>query len=272
MSIIKKLSEFIVFSNLWVALCASGLTLNTYYILDTIVNFQVVLLVFFSTFSVYNLQRIVKHNYQKKNFTYRHNWLYNHNFIISISSGLASILALITFFNLFDFIIFLCLLPFTLTSILYAFTIFSKKRALRDLPFLKVFLISITWAVSSVILPLLELGLELSYQSIALFIFNFLFIVALTIPFDIRDLKLDDLKTNTIPQVLGVHKAIFVSYFLLVICIGITFYIDQTILIVPLFICLVLISQSKKEMPELFYSGILDGAILMLPLTSLIFN
>ena len=271
MSIIKKLSEFIVFSNLWIALCASGLTANTYFIFDITINFKVLLLVFLSTFSVYNLQRIVKHYFQKKNHNPRHSWIYKHNLLISISSAFTSVLSIIIFFNLFDFVDFLLLLPFSLISTFYAFTIFPKQRALRDLPFIKIFLIAITWAVCSVFLPFIDVEVTLFYKQIALFTFNFLFIIAITIPFDIRDLKLDSEQTKTIPQVFGINKSITASLSLLIACAFIAFFIQETILVPPLIICFILIMQSKKEMPELFYSGILDGTILLFPLISFIF-
>lgn len=272
MSIIKSLAEFIVFSNLWIALCASGLTINTYLVLNREINLQVILLVFLSTFSVYNLQRIVKHYLQKKNYSPRHSWIFKNNLIISFFVVASSVAAIIIFFKIYSLTHFIYLLPFSLASILYAFTLFSKKRALRDLPFLKIFLIAITWAVSSVFLPFIELDLIMDRSIIALFVFNLLYIISISIPFDIRDLKLDHQDTKTIPQVFGVSKAIKISCLILIVCVLIIIYTSQAIFVIPLAVVFVLISMTKKEMPELFYSGILDGTILLFPLISFIFN
>ncbi len=271
LSIVKKLSEFIVFSNLWIALCASGLTFNTYLVLGKKVNIEVVVLVFLSTFSIYNLQRVIKHYFQKKNYNNRHLWVYKNNFILSFFVGVSSILAIIIFFNIFSLKHFVYLLPFSLVSVFYAISIFSKNRALRDLPFVKVFLIAITWAVSSVTLPSIELNLIYQSRTIFLFIFNFLFILALTIPFDIRDIKLDHEKTKTIPQVFGIEGAIkIISIFLFLCLIISTLFLKEYFFFVPLIVSYILIIKTKKEMPELFYSGILDGVILLFPLISFI--
>ena len=268
---IKKLVELIVYSNLWISLAASGLSLNTYLVTNKPINLNVVFLVFFATFSIYNLQRLIKHYFQKKNFSKRHLWIYYNINVLSILVGLSSFTSLYFFFSIFSFIDFIILLPFSAISVLYAVSIFSRKRALRDFPFIKVFLIAITWAVSSVILPIIELKLTINTQLINLFLFNLLFILAIAIPFDIRDLKLDDLKTKTIPQVIGVNKSVNFSLGLIFICLVFTSLSFCSFgQIIPLLITFYLVNLSKKEMPELYYSGILDGTILLFPLFNFI--
>lgn len=269
---VRRLTETVIFSNLWIAFAASGLTLNTYLVINKPINYSVILLVFLATFSVYNLQRVIKHYFQKKNYSKRHLWIYNHINILSALVGISSLASLILFFSLYSFIDFLFLLPFSAISVLYAVSIFSKNRALRDFPFIKVFLISITWAASSVSLPFIELKLTLNLQIINLFIFNLFFILAIAIPFDIRDLKLDDLKTKTIPQVLGINRSVNLSLALIIICSFFALFSFFTFgQIIPLGISFYLLYLSKKEMPELYYSGILDGTILLFPLCNYLF-
>lgn len=269
---IKKIAAFIVYSNLWIALCASGFTLNTYLLLGEQVNELVISLVFFSTFSVYNLQRIVKHYYQKNNFSDRHQWIYKNKLIISFFVGITAIIALFLFFKVYTLLNFLLLLPFCLISVLYAFTLLPKNLALRDLPFLKVFIIAITWAASSVFLPSLQLDLLPDYKLLILFLSNFIYIVALTIPFDIRDLALDNEKTKTIPQVFGIKNSLYLSFGLLGICAILALFINKPYLIIPIGISFYFIKQTKQEKHELFYSGILDGTILLFPLVSYLFS
>jgi 4-hydroxybenzoate polyprenyltransferase len=241
-------------------------------VLDKKVNIEVLLLVFFSTFSIYNLQRVIKHFFQKKNHSSRHLWIFKNNFILSFFVGVSSIVAIIIFFKIFSLKHFVYLLPFSLVSVFYAIAVFSKNRALRDLPFVKVFLIAVTWAVSSVTLPSIELNLIYQSKTIFLFFFNFIFILALTIPFDIRDINLDHEKTKTIPQVFGIQGAIKIISFLLFLCLIISvIFLKEYLFFVPLVVSYILIKKTKKEMPELFYSGILDGIILLYPLISFIY-
>jgi len=266
LSIVKKGIELIVFSNLWIATSASGLTLNTYLLLGKQVNFLVVFLVFLATFSIYNLQRLIKHHFQNKNYSKRHHWILKHIKVLILLVAISSLGSVFLFFKVYSFQYFLYLLPFSIVSVLYGVTLFSENKSLRDLPFTKIFLIAITWAVTSVVLPFIELDLAFNVLFVQLFLFNFLFMLAITIPFDIRDIKLDSESTKTLPQYLGIEKSISLSIWLLSACLILAivsfFTISQ---ILPLVFALVLVSKSKVEQPELFYSGLIDGLALLFP-------
>ncbi len=261
-----------VFSNLWIAIAAVGLTLNTYLLLNRAVNQDVVLLVFFATFSIYNLQRLVKHYFQNKNYSNRHYWILEHVKVLEFLVLLSSVASVYLFFETYSLQAFLYLLPFSMVSILYSVTLFSKNKSLRDLPFAKIFLISITWAVVSVVLPFLELELSFDYAFVQLFLFNFFFILAITIPFDIRDVGLDHDETKTLPQYFGVNKAVDLAMWLLSVCLLISIFSFFTFgQIIPLVIALILVLKTKKKQPELFYSGLIDGVILLFPLLNYLF-
>lgn len=268
MLVLKRFIEFIVFSNIWIAFLAAGLTLNTYLInKDLSLNINVCILVFFTTFSIYNLQRLIKHFFKKNNFSERHTWIYNNIKFIAVLVILSSIGSVYLFFSLFTISDFIILLPFILISAFYAISIFSNKRALRDLPFIKIFLIAITWAVITVILPFLQTDFILSSSLVAQFFFTFLFIIAITIPFDIRDIHLDDKKTRTLPQVLGTKDATSLAVFILGACLLLNYiYFFNITYPIILFVCFILVRLSNKKMPELFYSGILDGIMILFPL------
>lgn len=270
-----KLAKFIIFSNLWISLAAAGLTLNTYFLINQNINWNVIHLVFLATFSVYNFQRLIKHYYQNKNHSKRHLWIYNNSIILTILVIISSLTSLFLFFESFSIPSFIILIPFIAVSILYATPIFSKNRALRDYPFIKIFLIAITWAASSVLLPAIELDLFFNSKLITLFIINFLFIIAITIPFDIRDLKVDDLDTKTIPQVFGINGSILLSLALIIACCVLAHSYfhrsGQNIHLEVSLVCtFIILFFYKKEMPELYYSGILDGTILLFPISNIL--
>ena len=72
----------------------------------------------------------------------------------------------------------------------------DKKFGLRNIPGLKQFLITLVWTMSTVLLPLLEaqhhhMGIVNMRDATILVAKRFLFIGALTVPFDIRDLFQD---------------------------------------------------------------------------------
>jgi 4-hydroxybenzoate polyprenyltransferase len=84
-------------------------------------------------------------------------------------------------------------------SLLYVLPVFKGKR-LRDLPYLKIFLITGVWVSVCVALPALALG-KAWWTTDAIIAFEkAYFIFALTIPFDIRDRSWDAaLGVKTIP-------------------------------------------------------------------------
>ncbi|PCJ81716.1 MAG: hypothetical protein COA49_04190 [Bacteroidetes bacterium] len=82
---------------------------------------------------------------------------------------------------------------------------------LREKPYLKLPLISIVWALTTVVFPVILIDkISTVYVGIlvAVFVSRTLYIAGITIPFDVSDLEIDDLKMKTIPQVLGIERAL----------------------------------------------------------------
>lgn len=86
----------------------------------------------------------------------------------------------------------------------------QKEFRLRDIPFVKLFLISLVWSGSSVLLPAVESGGFEAFEGkmVLLFILQFLFIWIITLPFDINDLRVD-LSTGikTLPAYIGIKRS-----------------------------------------------------------------
>lgn len=91
-------------------------------------------------------------------------------------------------------------------TVLYAIPFLGENKNLRSLPGLKIFVIAIVWAGSTVLLPLVQAGLHFGEQSIVDFIQRFMLVIVLTLPFEIRDLDYDNERLGTIPQKLGTFK------------------------------------------------------------------
>lgn len=89
-------------------------------------------------------------------------------------------------------------------SILYILPINTHQR-IRDIPGLKIFLISIVWALATVILPASEVSGPVNSWLIGiLFCSRALFIFAITLPFDLRDREADLRNgTFTLPILFG---------------------------------------------------------------------
>ena len=94
---LKRIIEFIVFSNLWISLGAVGVALTTFFYTETEVDLLVIMLVFFSTLFGYSLQNIS----QKEIHNHRSNqilWVQSNNklikWIIFISFLISAFLSL----------------------------------------------------------------------------------------------------------------------------------------------------------------------------------
>ncbi len=81
---------------------------------------------------------------------------------------------------------------------------FERVASLRRIKGLKIYIIAFVWAMTTVLLPLLEAGVEFQVSIFLTFIQRFIFILVLMLPFEIRDLNNDDLWLSTIPQKIGI--------------------------------------------------------------------
>ena len=82
---------------------------------------------------------------------------------------------------------------------------FFLEKFIRKIPLLKVFYVGLTWALINAWLILPEFNWEIFWIS-------WLFISALVLPFDIRDMKSDDVVT--FPILIGVQKTKYLAYLL----------------------------------------------------------
>ena len=81
----------------------------------------------------------------------------------------------------------------------------------REIPYLKLPFISLVWAIATVILPVYLTGLDGRvdiFIVLAVVLSRGLYISGLTIPFDVRDLKIDRLDMKTVPQTTGVSSSL----------------------------------------------------------------
>ena len=146
-------------------------------------------------------------------------------------------------------------------------------RRLRDLPGIKIFLVAGSFAWVSVILPAVASGVVGQWFVWIMAAERALFIFALTLPFDIRDLHIDaPAAVKTLPQVLGMWGAVRLGYALLclagVLAFGlfwVDFYAATTLaaLLISYAITAYFIGLSPRRQHDYFFTGLLDGLMLL---------
>lgn len=274
--------NFIVYSNLWIAAGAALITAQTQWALIGRTDLSMPAFVFFATLATYNFHRLVRFNkwalrLQSRRLTFLMKWRKILTVITSVSLCVAAMLALVTF-NSGQWIV---LILTTVIAAFYAlpFQLNAMKLApLREWPGLKVFLIGFSWAGVTALLPLMsENSLSYAVCSMAV-VERFFFIVALSIPFDTRDLGFDLPGQKTIPQLLGQQGAGVAAIASAVIFLSIAFlnpiYSNNTIaaLIVSGAGAVGALCFSLSKRSDSYYEWLLDGLIILQALLVMIFS
>ena len=104
---------------------------------------------------------------------------------------------------------------FGLFTVFYAVPIFPGKKNLRSLKGVKIFVIAFVVAGLTVWVPLVAQQRPADALVAVVFLQRCVFIVALLLPFEIRDLKFDEAELGTIPQRIGVKNAKTLGFCLL---------------------------------------------------------
>ena len=236
--------------------------------MDWAINMKLLLLVYFATNLSYNLQRVVRHRSNKTINSSRHQWVYNQKTFLYSLIIISSCISVYLFFTIFTFYELLYFAPLISIALFYAVKVFSKS--LRDIPFIKIILIALSWAAVTVLIPA-YINQELLANAVwVLFILNFIYIFALVIPFDIRDLDFDETDKKTIPQLIGIKAAKYTAIILLIICGVLSFVLVQEAvsLITVYIISIAILFQVNAKRKEFFYAFGIDGLILLFPVST----
>lgn len=111
---------------------------------------------------------------------------------------------------------------------LYALPVFNQKRNLRALPGVKIYIIAFVVSTVTVLMPLIDHQSIFERDVILEFLQRFLIVIALVLPFEIRDLNYDMAQLGTIPQVIGVKRTKIIGYILAVCTVIAEFLKDIT--------------------------------------------
>jgi 4-hydroxybenzoate polyprenyltransferase len=273
--ILKKLYNLLIYSSVWIALGAAAFVHLTYELLGTnIDNTRYTFFVFFSTISLYSFHRIIGLKAVKEFCGKAHiNLINRYRFEILLTSAISLVAAILFLVGLQRSIQFKLLFPIII-SLLYVLPVIQGKKRLRDFHIIKILLIGLTWTWVTCYIPIYAFGGQPDPDGLLMCIERFFFIVAITIPFDIRDLQIDKhTGVMTIPSVLGIWAGKWMSWVCLVISMAITCYLLATGIypehlwpayLAVLIITGALISYAEEDRSDYYYSGLLDGTMILL--------
>jgi 4-hydroxybenzoate polyprenyltransferase len=276
-TIFRRFTDFLIFSNLYIAVAAVLMTVEAQIQLGMRPDWHPYLfLILFATLFEYNSHKFVAV------FFYKHALLENK---FSWIAGNLKLFYFIVFASVLGFIVAACfakwevllaLFPLGALTVLYSFPVYKKGVKifrLREIPLLKIFIISLVWAATCIVLPLVQAGLKVHAADLALLIFErFLFIFAITVPFDVRDMESDkrsDLKT--LPLMIGEKKAMLSANVAIVLFTALTAChyarLEQYLYLAAFFLSgvstLYFLNSKKTRELRHYHYGILDGTMAL---------
>ncbi|WPU95133.1 hypothetical protein SNE25_06290 [Mucilaginibacter sabulilitoris] len=277
--IFQSVFDFLLFSNIFMSLCAVAQALLTFQLIGVKPMFVVLGLLFTSTLGIYNFCILITRPKQPESSPHKRvRWFFGH-YRLMVTFTIVSLLSLIPLFFLITteskiLLIFLGGLSFSYS--LPLFTVGDHKFGLRNIPGLKPFLITLVWTMSCVLFPVLEVlhrhTDDISMRDTTILIAKrFLFIGALTIPFDIRDLFDDRTQgLKTIPVAWGEKNAYLFCQVLLAGYIALLFLFrhngfntDFWALSFTVFLTGWLIFKSAWKKDEYYYFFYMDGVLIL---------
>ena len=279
--------DFLLYSNIFIALCAVSQGLVTYWLIQAKPEPYVLGLLFCSTLALYNFSVLLSKPERPENSRFqRVRWIFSH-YRLMITLTIISAIAIIPLSFFLNTSSKILLIGLGLLSISYNLPIFlieTKRFSLRNIPGVKLFIIAMVWAASCVLLPILTIEATNSAtitlnETILLFSMHFFFIAAIAVSFDIRDIfqdKSNELKT--IPVIFGEKNSLLIYQVLLATYLLLLFNFTEEIdgnfcaLSLTIFISGWLILKSKWKKNEYYYFLFLDGTMILQLIMLLIFS
>ena len=229
-----KIFEFFLNSSVWVAITVSALVEITSMNIGVKTSSFLRFFIFFGTIFGYNFMKYFEKTHLsvfhprvlKVDLVTIQKWFKGlqspkkATFLLSVFSAVSC--GVLIFKLNYETLVLLCV-P-ALLSFFYAVS--YRNKTLRSTSGLKIYVVGVVWAIVTVILPVVDGKIDVDYDIWITFIQRVIFVVVLILPFEIRDLRVDDLSLGTLPQKIGVQKTKLFGAVLLLISLLLEFFKD----------------------------------------------
>lgn len=250
MQILKNILDFYIKSSIHVALAVSCLVGVTSLEFEITLSYYFYGLVFFATILGYNFVKYAKiAGLHQRSLTNSLQAIQTFSFI--------SFLAFTICVFLIDFKTLLGGIALSGLTFFYAVPLL-KNKSLRTMAGLKVLIVGSVWAGVTVILPVLESNSNFSTDVWITFMQRLLVVLALMIPFEIRDIQFDEVALGTMPQKWGVKHTKSFGVALLVVLVLLEGFKDVlspshiSALILTSLLIGIVVGISRKKQSEYF--------------------
>lgn len=276
-----KFFDFLIYGNFFIALCAAAQAYQTLYLRHYSVDGNPhIIFIFAATFFLYNIHKAITF-YLKKDILQSPTSVKRteHRFqkakafetpisILTFTAGMVSVETYLRFYIDTQWLV----ASIGTLCMMYVLPIFNRKR-LRDVSYLKIFVIAGVWAFVTVTFPLKAFAKEWYSCDTFMIVEKIFFILAITIPFDIRDMAFDATTgVKTIPLSIGQQKSKWLAYSLLTLSFitalfiyMMSVYTFNTLIAIgiSLAISAFVIHQTNNKRGDYFYYFLVDGLLLL---------
>ena len=276
----KDLLAFILFSSIFIAVCAVSFAIETNIILGLPLNsFGFYGFIFGATLFQYNLHYVQKNKatansarlaWSRKNK--------NIHYFLLVLAFLLIIISLVSFSLKHLYV----LLLLGVIAFLYSFPFlpFGKKKRLKEFGILKIITLSLLWTLVTVWFPVNTMSYDPALFSFV-FAKRFLFMFVLCLLFDIRDADIDsDNGIKTFPVRFGNTKSYLLAYLILGIFLLLSgfqyFYWGNSgifiAMIISVLVTFLVIQMTKKNHSDYIFLAGIDGMMLLQALLVYVFS
>ena len=286
----KQLANLFVYSNLWVALCAAALSAESFLVNGHAIGSHIdyILAVFFGTWSLYIIHRrigmsqirLFNRSVEAKNdlstntlsIGQRINFIQKYKRVFDF---LAIGFALLAGYFIFPYLkdIWLLLLISVILGLAYVVPTLPGNKRVRDLPFIKILLIAITWTLTTCLIPIEIVQSQTNASTLAIGLERICFILLITLPFDYRDKTIDaQYGLKTFAHLFNKKQLARAMAFLAILGIGLIFLLAQAEPEIYAFqlrnyffayiIALIIAWQSLTPRNEIWYSALVEGTMI----------
>ncbi len=258
MQVLRRLFDFYLDASIHVAFAILALVHVTCLTLNISVDTHLCWFLFFGSIACYNF---VKYGVEAEKYILVSDLHQKH---IQWTSFAALGLALyhVCFLNLE---VYITIVGLVVLTGLYAIPVLPHTKNLRNLGGLKIFVVAVVWAGSTVILPVIAAGDSISWDVWVETVQRFLLVLILLVPFEIRDLAYDSPELRTLPQRFGITRTKIIAACAIVPFFLMTLMKDtvgRTELIANAILCLILgilIWITKRKQPRFFASFLVEA-------------
>ena len=263
MKTVRRILEFLVYSNIYLSLGAAIVALATIFLMKKPIVWDLLFIPFSASFLVYNLNRLTDSSEDSINIPERHIFIQKYGRGIFIISILLYVIALYLAFHSNLYVLLFTIIP-VMGAFIYSYFRFKRFFLIKNL------IVSLSWGFSALLVG--GFFKEFDILLLLIYIFFALQLLSNVIIFDIKDVRGDSVyKIRTLPEKIGIEKTkricFFILFLLFLTWISLMSFSIKSLVFLPVLIYIaVFIKKAEKheKSPWWYYGVFVDGEFFIL--------